>query len=401
MDGTIEVQLYGHRLWMSTKNHSLTLTFYSKLHRYGVRRTIKPGRERNRSIHVERTEKETKMNSRERVMTALRCQEPDRVPYCELGIDRSLAQQLMGWGASANRVASMESNLYTLEEATALADELLLDNLVYVLRAPVYAERAAGEDGRLFYAEGQIRGWDDLARLELPDPHDDNLYTEAIQFAAGKGERSVWFVTRIGLFPAMLSMGIEHFSLALYDDRALVETILERYYEWVLVVTERVNGMGFDAFVSTDDFAFNTGPFLSPALFRELAMPYYRKVGERLTLPWIIHSDGNVMPYLPDLMELGIAGLHPIEKGAMDMAAVKRTYGSNLCLLGNVDLNILGLGTPQDVDREVQELIQVAGPGGGYVVTSGNSLASYVKPENARSLSAAVQKYGRYPLAPN
>ena len=339
------------------------------------------------------------MNSRERVMTALRGQEPDRVPYCELGIDSALAQQLMGWGEPDSQAASLEANPYSVAEAHAIADELALDNICYVLRAPVYAERVPGEDGRLFYGEGQIRTWDDLPLLTLPDPHDDALYADAAPFVAQKGERAAWLVTRIGIFPTMLSMGIEHFSLALYDDRALVEEILERYCRWAITLVEHVSRLDFDAFVSTDDFAFNTGPFLSPAVFRELVIPYYRQVAEKLTIPWIIHSDGNIMPYLPDLVDLGIAGLHPLEKGAMDIAAVKRTYGNNLCLMGNVDLGILGIGTPEDVDREVRELIRSIGPGGGYVVTSGNSLAGYVKPENARALSAAVQKYGRYPLS--
>ena len=104
------------------------------------------------------------------------------------------------------------------------------------------------------------------------------------------------------------------------------------------------------------------------------------------------------MPFLPDFIDLGISGVHPLEKGAMDVAAVKREYGDRICLLGNVDLNILGLGTEEETEREVYELIHTAGPGGGYIVSSGNSLAGYLKPENVRALSAAVQKYGEYPL---
>ena len=77
---------------------------------------------------------------------------------------------------------------------------------------------------------------------------------------------------------------------------------------------------------------------------------------------------------------------------------MKREYGDRLCLLGNVDLNILTLGTREDVDEEVRGLIRDVGPGGGYIVTSGSSLAAYVKPENAVALSKAVQKYGHYPL---
>jgi uroporphyrinogen decarboxylase len=66
--------------------------------------------------------------------------------------------------------------------------------------------------------------------------------------------------------------------------------------------------------------------------------------------------------------------------------------------LGNVDLNLLGMGMPEDVDREVRGLIRDVGPGGGYIVTSGNSLAGYLKPENVLALSNAVQAYGRYPI---
>ena len=339
------------------------------------------------------------MNARERVLTALRCEEPDRVPYCEIGIDRAFARKLLGWAESGNqKTASMETNPYTIEEAKALATELGMDNLYYVLRAPVYADRLPGEDGRLFYGPGQIRSAADLDLLQLPDPYDDSLYAGAREFAEQKGDYSAWFITRVGIFPTMLSMGMEGFSLALYDDRALVEEILDRYCDWAAVVAERVCQLGFDVYVSTDDMAFKTATFFSPRLFREMVLPRYRRVAERLTLPWVLHSDGNLQPFLPDLLDLGIAGLNPIEKGAMDIQAVKRAYGDRLCLLGNVDLNLLGLGSPAEVEAEVQDLIREIGPGGGYVVTSGNSLAAYVKPENVRAMVAAVRRFGRYPL---
>jgi uroporphyrinogen decarboxylase len=64
-----------------------------------------------------------------------------------------------------------------------------------------------------------------------------------------------------------------------------------------------------------------------------------------------------------------------------------------------VDLNLLAAGTPEEVDQEVRELIRDVAPGGGYIVTSGNSLAGYCRPENVLALSRAVQEYGRYPIA--
>lgn len=338
------------------------------------------------------------MTSRERVRAALHRREPDRVPYCELGVDRSLAQRLMGWGVPTTQASNLEANAYSVDEAKALAACLRLDNLSYVLRAPVYAHREAGRDGRLFYGDGEIKTAADLPRLELPDPHDERLYAGARAFLREKGDYSAWFVTRIGIFPTMLSLGTENFCVALYDDRAFVEAVLDRYVDWMVVVAERVCRMGFDVFVSTDDMAFNTAPFFSPAVFRELVLPRYRRVAEKISLPWILHSDGNILPFADDLIEVGVIGLHPNERGAVDIREVKRKYGNRICILGNVDLNLLGMGGPDAVDHEVRDLIRDLGPGGGYIMTSGNSLAGYLLPENVLTLSRAVQRYGEYPI---
>ena len=339
------------------------------------------------------------MTSRERVLSALRGEKPDRVPYCELGIDRALAQRLLGMGEPESQAFNLEANVFCAEDAKAIASLLRLDNINYVMRAPVYAHKIPGQDGRLFYGEGMIATEADISRLQLPDPNDDTLYDEARALLTQKEEYASWFVTRIGVFPAMLSMGTENFCIALMENRDFLEMVLDRYCDWAIAVAERVCQLGFDVFVSTDDMAFNTAPFFSPAIFREVMLPRYRRVAEKITIPWIIHSDGNILPFLDDLMSLGIAGLHPIEKGAMDIRALKKRYGGRLCLLGNIDLNILGMGTPQEVETEVFSLIRDVGPDGGYIVTSGNSLAGYLKPENVIALSEAVQKYGQYPIS--
>lgn len=86
-----------------------------------------------------------KMNSRERVLAALRREEPDRVPYCELGVDPALARKLMGWGGPITQARNIEANDYRVEEAKAIAARLHLDNIFYVLRAPVYAQKHPGK----------------------------------------------------------------------------------------------------------------------------------------------------------------------------------------------------------------------------------------------------------------
>ena len=103
-----------------------------------------------------------------------------------------------------------------------------------------------------------------------------------------------------------------------------------------------------------------------------------------------------------DLLTLGMAGLHPIQPAAMDIGEVKAKYGGRVCLLGNIDLDYtLTQGTPEEVDREVKERIAVAGGGGGYIITSANSLPNYCKTENVWAMSRAIRKYGTYPLDPH
>jgi uroporphyrinogen decarboxylase len=332
-------------------------------------------------------------------MAALRCEEPDQVPFCELAIDRPLAAKLMGWeDIPTETAASMVKTVYTLDESKQLAAHLGLDNLSYALRAPEYSHTEKGVDDRPFPSRGRIQNEADLAIIELPDPYDDELYAEAEEFVKNRDDYALFFTTRIGMIQTILGLGLENFLYALYDNRSLVEKLLDIYFDWTEVVAERVCRMGFDIYMTTDDFAFNTGTYFSPEIFRELMAPRYKRVLEKVTIPWVLHSDGNVKKVVDILIDLGLTGLHPNEKGAMDIRAMKREYGNRICLFGNVDLNILTLGTPEDVDREVWELIRDVGPGGGYILTSGNSMASYLKPECVMAMSEAAKKYGRYPI---
>ncbi|MGD9494902.1 MAG: uroporphyrinogen decarboxylase family protein [Armatimonadota bacterium] len=336
------------------------------------------------------------MTSRERVAAALARCEPDRVPYCELGVDQEIAAQVLG--RAMEPVPNLETNPRGLGDEIELAQRLGKDNICYTLRAPVYAVATRGSTGASFYTEGLIRSEADLGMIDLPDPEDDRLYEPLAEWAANKGDFSLWMVTRLGFFPAMLSIGMERFCLALHDRPQFVARVLDIYCEWAAAVVRRASELDIDVIASTDDLAGKTGPLISPTVFHELVIPRLRAVAAGIRKPWVLHSDGNVVPLLDDLLSLGIDGLHPNEKGAMDIRAMKRMYGSRICLLGNVDLNLLMLAEPAEVAEEVRVLIRDVGPGGGYIVTSGNSLAHYCRVENIMAMSGAVRKYGAYPL---
>jgi uroporphyrinogen decarboxylase len=314
-------------------------------------------------------------------------------------IDPHFVKKLLGWGPE-DETQDLDVQQYSIEEAVSISDHLHLDNVCFFLRPPLAAEKHVGKDGRIFYGDGRIRSWDDLALIELPDPNAPGFWDPAKRFVDGKGDYAAWLVTRLGSMPTMSSLGVVGFSLMLYEDRALVEAVFDRYLEWSSLVAEGASRLGFDALVTTDDVAFGTTTFFSPEVFRDLCLPRYREFQQCLDIPWILHSDGNMNPFLPDITTLDVVAFNPVERAAMDIRETKRDFGDRLCLIGNVDLNTLSIGTVEEVEAEVRGLLRDIAPGGGYILSSGNSLAAYLDPRNVEVMRDIRDRWGTYPIDP-
>lgn len=336
---------------------------------------------------------------RDRFLTALKIQVPDRVPFGELNIDETVAYKILGRPKDKSQEGNLEKTRVPLEDQKELSRVLGRDIISFTLRAPIFVNKEKGKDGRLFYREGLIQTIEDIDCYPLPDPNADELYEEAQCFIEGKDEFAVLAVTRLGIFPTILSLGYERFCTLIYDNLEMVECLLDKYVDWQLVVVERLSRMGVDGILTTDDMGWKGGLLFSPKFFRSVFLPRMKSVAEKITVPWIVHSDGDITEIVEDLLDLGIAGLHPIEPDVMDMACMKKRYGDRVCLLGNINLTTLTLGTTEDVAAEVRARIREAAPGGGYILTSANSIASYCKPENVVAMAEAVKKYGKYPIA--
>jgi uroporphyrinogen decarboxylase len=142
----------------------------------------------------------------------------------------------------------------------------------------------------------------------------------------------------------------------------------------------------FDAFAEAgaefvyiaNDVAFNQGPFLSPARFRELVTPYWARQVEharKAGLIPFIHTDGNIMPILDDLLMTGAACLQSIDPMAgVDIAEVKRRCRGRLALMGNVQCNLMQDGPDEAIRRSAEYCLEHAAPGGGYVFSTSNTV---------------------------
>ena len=350
------------------------------------------------------------MTSRERILSALACREPDRVPFLESVVDEPVALALLGKPVPADLVGgelgvSQEATLSGVllgslrYEALDLVENLDLDGFGAYLF--IRHEGRQVKVGDHFMVQGgRIRTKADLGNIHLPDPNDPALYEPFKQFIRQyqSTNRALFCFTNLGSDPVILGMGFEAFAAALYDDLALLETLFDLYCDWQACAVKHLCELDFDFLWLGDDLAFKTKPYVSPKTFRDLFMPRFRKVAEQITKPWIFHSDGNLMPILDDLLSLGMNGLHPIEPGAMDLAYMKHHYGRKLCLVGHINVDTLSRGTPQEVESLVQAAIREAAPGGGYIAGSSNSVPYYANPVNVRAMQSAIRRYGQYPI---
>jgi uroporphyrinogen decarboxylase len=337
------------------------------------------------------------MISRERVLAALSRKEVDRVPFLESTIGFSIGEKLLGRTLSTISIPQIGLSFRNVEDEKALSRLLHRDNISFRLTAPTFSEMPKGKNGQSFVGEGLIKNMDDFRnKFALPDPEDNALYEPIKPFIERKDEFAVTFSTRLGFLSALISIGLQTYMEAIYLDPELIDAVTNAYVDWSARALRRVCDMGVDLVITTDDFAYRSGPFMSPTAFRQWVVPYHKRASKEITLPWILHTDGNIKLILEDLLAMGIKGIHPIDPNCMDIRAFKHDYGKRICVLGNVNINTLSMGTPEETYAEVRGLIQDLAPGYGYIISSGNSIPDYVKPDNVSAFARAIEDFGKY-----
>ena len=208
-----------------------------------------------------------------------------------------------------------------------------------------------------------------------------------------------------GLTELYTAIGLQRFCEWTHDLGELVQAVLDRYAEdevrWTkLAARERLCPLFFVG----EDIALKGRLLFSPRYLRSSLIPALRRVCEPLVsagVKVIYHSDGNVMELLDDLIEAGIAGLHPIEPLAgMDIEHLKKRYGGRLILVGNVDCSrTLAMGTVEEVREAVRRCVRAASPGGGHFIGSSGEITPSTPLENVFAFYEACRQFGRYPIS--
>ena len=361
------------------------------------------------------------MNGKERIDIALERGQPDVVPIWELAFNEpsiiGIAKHFMDEADLPGPKLIMDMDgkekFQLINGMMKFAKELEIDGLTGITMAPrervddnhirdaLGVVQHVSEVGEPYPVEGPINEPSDMKNFKMREPLEtDLLLIDVIR--ANLPDISIAYQLH-GPFKTS-------WSLRGTMEKLLMDYILEPGFahelarvstDYCLKLVDLIHAKGADWIVMDGDLAFNDNPLMSPAHYDEFIGQYHKEIidaAHAKGLKIIKHSDGKLDALLPNLIEVGYDGIHPIQPQCMDISEMKKNYGDKVCLLGNIDCSfLLVFGTPDEVRQSVKETISAAAPGGGYILSSSNSIHPGCKPENYLAMVEAARKYGKYP----
>jgi len=203
--------------------------------------------------------------------------------------------------------------------------------------------------------------------------------------------------------------GMEQFmmDLALMPDyaRTMME-ILAEIYAGVYALALNEVGPYVQLVETQDDLGAQLQPLISPATWRQVIKPSQKLIFDTIHrcaphAKIVFHTDGNVYQLIPDLIEIGVDVLNPIQPSArqMDSFRLKEEFGDRLSFHGAMDVQTVLNQDEATVRADVRKRIRALGPGGGFILAPCNHIQHDIPPENVVAMYAEARDFGRYPLA--
>jgi uroporphyrinogen decarboxylase len=250
----------------------------------------------------------------------------------------------------------------------------------------------------------------DLDRYQWPDPYSENrlagLEDRARKYAGQyclvlEGFRESIF----GLASWLRGMTEFYMDLAIRPEfaHALLDRLADFQIELTSFVIERI-GQYIDVVKVADDIGTQRSLMISPDMYREFIKPrqaaLYKNIREKSGCPLLLHACGSIRAIIPDLIEIGVDALNPIQVSAkgMDPRSLKETFGGKITFWGGgIDTQeVLPTGTPQQIEEEVHQNMEIFKPGGGYIFSQVHNITHDVPVENVVTMFEAYKKYAAY-----
>ena len=237
---------------------------------------------------------------------------------------------------------------------------------------------------------------DDYLAHRMPDPHSPSRLDRAKALIArhGKDKYCAAFLP-LSLFERQHCLrGMENTLCDLSTNEAEVSRLLEAICDYVIELIREWAPTNISGFLMTDDWGSQSRLMISPGMWKKYYREHYRRIIDEMHR-WdkdvIFHSCGNIMRIIPELIELGVDVLDPVQPRAMNIDDVARTFGGKIAFSGGIDDQCLESNTPQQVKDEVRHAIDTLGKpyGNAYLVTIANSMTPTVPFENIQALFEA------------
>ena len=382
------------------------------------------------------------MTSRERVLTTIGHEEPDRVPLV-IGVSNATGIKMKPYRGIKEiaGISAPDEYLYDWPElGSALVDEDTMRRLHSDVRGVLDLEpesvrtrngqREPHSDFIDSWGSGQLeitpgewfpgihplkdaRSAEDLdAYAGWPDMTDPSRIAHVREAARRLGEENQYAIlaTPWLLFPferAYAMQGMETFLLNMGMDGAFARDLMERiahYCKELMGPFLAELGDHVDIIKIGDDLGTQESLMISPKMYRELLKPIHADfisfIKARTKAKVLFHSDGDVAPLIDDFIEIGVDILNPIQTSAgtmSDLPALKKRHGDKIVFCGGIDSHrILPFGTPEDVRQEVKRVIDIMAPGGGFMLGAVHTVMNDVPPENVLAMVDAVEEFGGY-----
>jgi len=380
-------------------------------------------------------QKESRVNSRERIRLTLNHREPDRVPIH----DSVWKSTIIRWRKEGLPANVSISNYFGYEIVSFWVDlspqfpiEILEEDEEYIIErnssgetirihkdlssTPGVIDSPVKEKKDWFAIKERFRASEsrrvDVGSIKRASDIEEIIHSENYQLNLkqalsifyqehNKGKFIV-FAGEMGYDRAQHYLGSERLLMAIASDPDWVKDI---YITEACLIIDMCDlmiekGFRFDGAFLASDLGYRNATLFSPECYRDQLFPVDKLVCDYFKskdMPVILHSDGNIKKLIPYFIEAGFSCIQPLEvKAGMDVRYLKREYGDKLSFMGGIDVRAMANPDPKVIEEEIRSKFKVAKKGGGYIYHCDHSVPHNVSFQQYCKVMELVRKYGRY-----
>jgi uroporphyrinogen decarboxylase len=354
-----------------------------------------------------------KLSSKERFSRMYDHIEADRVPI----IDKPWVSTIERWNKEGMPMTVDYVDFFGLDYLTNIridnspryAEEILQEDDEYIIKTTKWGATLKCLKNEEFsppqFLEHKIhdrKSWDEAKKL-ITDSDD------RIDWGRLKKDYNLWqekgYWIQAGLFFGFdvtfsWIVGAERFLMALIEDPNWCKDIFEHELDTQLKLFDKIwdKGYKFDGVIWPDDMGYKNHQFFSINTYRDLLKPFHKRAidwAHEKGITATLHSCGNINPFIDDFIEMGLDGLNPLEvKAGMNPVSLKKKYGSKLLFQGGINAALYD--KPNELIKEMEQIVPIMMKDGGYIFSSDHSIPSSVSLNDFKKIVEYSKKIGSY-----